>query len=182
VGDDKKVTERRRSKHRENPMKLVLASLTVAAGLLASAGAFAQVPTGAPAGSTGLCKDGSYTSAEAKKGSCKGHKGVKDWYVATAATSATAPAMGASTPMGLPAKSGTPTATATPMTKSTPMSARTAAPGGGPGQVWVNTKSKVYHCQADKVYGKTKEGQYMTEDAAKAAGDHASHGKACTAA
>ena len=48
----------------------------------------------------------------------------------------------------------------------------TPAPGGGPGLVWVNGESKAYHSQSSPYYGKTKHGKYMTEEAAKAEGDH----------
>lgn len=55
-----------------------------------------------------------------------------------------------------------------------------AAPGGGPGQVWVNASSKAYHCPGTRYYGTTKRGEYMTEAAAKAGGAHAAGGRACS--
>ena len=64
-------------------------------------------------------------------------------------------------------------------TTSTSPMAMVAGGGGGGGQVWVNTKSHVYHCQGTPYYGKTKAGQYMTESAALSNGAHADHGKAC---
>lgn len=51
-----------------------------------------------------------------------------------------------------------------------PVPADTAAPGGGPGMVWVNTETKVFHEPGDKWYGKTKRGKYMKESDAVAAG------------
>jgi len=45
--------------------------------------------------------------------------------------------------------------------------------------VWVNTRSGVYHCRGTTYYAKTKNGEYMVEMAARAAGHRANGGKAC---
>lgn len=47
---------------------------------------------------------------------------------------------------------------------------RSAAEGEPAGMVWVRTGSKVYHQPGDKWYGRTKDGRYMTEKDAIAAG------------
>jgi pyruvate/2-oxoglutarate dehydrogenase complex dihydrolipoamide acyltransferase (E2) component len=44
------------------------------------------------------------------------------------------------------------------------------APGGGQGQVWVNTETGIYHRQGSRLYGTTRKGKYMTEQDAKQAG------------
>jgi hypothetical protein len=174
-------------------------------GVLAmgAAGAMAQAPAGAPAGSNGICKDGTYSTAASKSGACRGHKGVQTWYAAAPASAASkgapvaatskAAAMPAPTPMAKPAPAMAAPSAAAPMAAApAPMAAKkqgpaaaaaakTAAPGGGPGLVWVNTSSKVYHCYGDTYYGKTKAGSYMTEDAAKSSGAHGVGGKGCPA-
>jgi hypothetical protein len=155
---------------------IAIASL-VAALALASV-SFAQAPASAPAGSTGLCKDGSYYSGASKKGACAGHQGVKEWYGAAPAASAT----GSATPAAAttaPAAAVTATPAAAKPAKSAAAPATVAAPGGGPGMVWVNKSTKAYHCSTDKWYGKTKDGEYLSEANAKTQGFHAAHGKGC---
>jgi hypothetical protein len=148
----------------------------------------AQAPAGAPAGSTGQCKDGTYTSAPKKTGACRGHKGVQTWFATEAGapaastkstTAASAPA--APAPSAAPSTTAAPAATPqSPAHKSRTSTANMAqAPGGGPGLVWLNTPTNVYHCPGSRYYGKTKEGKYVTEAQAKAAGAHPDHGKGC---
>lgn len=156
----------------------LLASTTVL--LLATLPTFAQAPAGAPTGSTGSCKDGSYTTNATKKGACAGHKGVKEWYAADGAkevTPATAP-----NATSTPSEPGAATTPMKPKATSKVDEPAKVAEGGGAGKVWVNSSSKVYHCPGTKYYGTTKQGSYMTEAEAKAAGNHADHGKACSAA
>ncbi|MDQ2735851.1 MAG: DUF3761 domain-containing protein [Pseudomonadota bacterium] len=161
-------------------MKNFAISFLVVAAIGATA-AFAAVPLGAPAGSMGMCKDGTYSSSAEKKGACRGHKGVKDWYGETAATEPVKP-MSERAPAPPPSGMAT-TGTSKPAlpavagrTSGSPME---PAAGGGAGKVWANTSTKVYHCSGDKYYGTTKHGDYMTESEAKAKGYHADHGKAC---
>ncbi len=156
-------------------MKTSIASALLA-GLFLSVSALAAPPADAPSGTTGQCKDGSYTSVATKKGACKGHKGVKDWFVDTAA--AAKPDAAAAAPAAAPAA---PAAAAAPTEskKETPKPAAVAAAGGGADKVWVNDSTKVYHCFGDRWYGKTKQGEYMSEADALAKGFKGDHGKAC---
>lgn len=126
---------------------LIKSMLLAAASLLAVDAARAQTP----AGSTGQCKDGSYTTAAKKWQACSGHKGVQSWYAeGKAATATTAPAGGAA-----------------------------GVPAGGSGMVWLNEATKVYHCPGGAFYGKTKNGKYVSEADARSAGARPDHNKPC---
>ena len=136
----------------------------------------------APDGSTGLCKDGTYTQASMRKGSCKGHGGVKTWYptdggakngspngpvnsTASSDTSASQANMDGTTQK-------TPNAPArdTPAALANGGMTRPQAPGAGPGLVWVDAKTNKYYCAADPNYGRTKSGKYISESDAKTGG------------
>lgn len=183
-------------------MKTVFRFFGLMAAVIIAQPLISQVPAGAPAGTTGLCKDGTYSSAASKSGACGGHKGVQTWYAAAAPKPAAAaaaakpatPAVAAkpatpAAPAVAPAKAAAPPTPAATTAAAAPKAAGPAAkaaamqqaPGGGPGLVWLNTTSNVYHCSGSAYYGKTKAGAYMTEAAAKAKGARANDNKACAA-
>jgi hypothetical protein len=45
--------------------------------------------------------------------------------------------------------------------------------------VWVNTNSSVYHCPGTRWYGNTKQGKYMSQREAQAAGYRPAYGSVC---
>ena len=165
-------------------MRNMMQALFLVAGVAIAATGFAQAPAGAPAGTTGLCKDGSYHSGATKKGACSKHGGVKEWYGAADDKAAAPKKEAATTNKDAADTKKEATEAAKPAAKPTKTAAAepraTPAAGGGAGKVWVNTDSKVYHCQGNKWYGTTKKGEYMTEAQAKAVGNRADHGKSCS--
>jgi hypothetical protein len=101
-------------------------------------------PGTAPADATGVCNDGSYSTSATKKGACRGHEGVKEWYAAAASagkavtqTEAAAPAQGTA-----PGTATTvPAAHQSEPTSPHQQATTSIAPGGGAGQVWLNTST-----------------------------------------
>jgi hypothetical protein len=171
----------------------ILAWVSQAFGLLICAALLAMpAVSGAADTSTPVtCKDGS-TSPHGGRGACSGHGGI-DKAATKAASQGTAPgnassngsstagsaSSGSSTGAAAAPVPGSSASTHPPSTQTHGPSAA-AAPGAGPDKVWVNTASKVYHCPADRWYGKTKQGEYMTEADAKAKGNRPDHNKPCS--
>lgn len=166
-------------------MKSVLGLIVLLACSLAAVPILGQ----APAGATGQCKDNSYTSAAKKWQACAGHKGVQTWFADAKAGAApgaltgaapAAPAAQATKAAPAPAPAAVnPSSTVAPSPAKTSAAVATA-PGGGPGLVWVNTATNVYHCPGGTFYGKTKDGKYMSEADAKKAGARPDRNKACS--
>lgn len=180
-----------RPSFRRVPVRPIILSMTLAAALLVAAGSQAQTA----ATVTATCKDGTAFSSDTRKGACRGHGGVQTWGQGAAASAKGSPS--SATPSNAPAitATGAAAAPAAPAAAPAPVAAKpvpaapapkpapaqtAVAPGGGAGQVWANTTSKVYHCPNDKYYGKTKVGAYMSESDAKAKGYRPDRGKACS--
>lgn len=54
-----------------------------------------------------------------------------------------------------------------------------SATGPGAGKVWLNRKSRVYHCPGSRWFGATADGIYMSEKEAIAGGNRGMRGKTC---
>jgi hypothetical protein len=181
-------------------------AVLLVAGMSYAGMAFALLPPAdAPAGTTAICKDGSYFFGQSKSDACKTHGGVKAWYEVpdagakgTSSDSARAPsspnpsaaahsvAEGANAPPSVsngPSRASVEAANASAQAANPPgniAADQDPAPGGGTGLVWVSDGTKVYRCEGDKLYGRTKPGKYMSERDAKSKGLKSQSGKACS--
>ena len=135
--------------------------VALSAGVFALLAAFSLAPSAKETKSASsdaqiVCKDGTTSHAEHTRGACSGHGGVDK---AAASSSASEERSSDRAPRD--------------------ESNHARVLGAGAGKVWVNESNKVYHCEGDRLYGKTKRGQYMSESEAKDHGFRPDHGKSC---
>ena len=156
-------------------MKMKIIKMLALGSVLSASLVLAQTTTPA-AGTSTQTKAQTKAQAKAAKAQAKAAAAAK-----TAPAKPAAPA--AKTTMA-PAKATTaPPAAMTAMSAKAPAApAKTAAAKAAPpstsdvasakskGMVWVNLNTKVYHSSSDKEYGTTKNGKFMNESDAKAAG------------
>lgn len=165
---------------------LLISSLYVAGQLFAGSALARPAAPASGAATPLVCKDGSTWTQPGRRGACRGHGGIAKAAKASKASTgwmkrhAKGGSAAADTATGAAAGSQAPTAAARTAAPAPSPQREEAAPGGGNGQVWVNSQTKVYHCSGDRWYGKTKHGQYMSEADAKAQGDRPDHGKGCS--
>ena len=69
-----------------------------------------------------------------------------------------------------PKPTARPAVSPSPAGRTTEEATNPPASGGGHGQVWVNTETRVYHREGSRFYGTTRKGNYMTEQDAIQAG------------
>jgi hypothetical protein len=154
------------------------AEADAAAPAAPAAAAAPATPAAAPAGGKtakecaaeyAANKDGIKARGETKKdfiAACR--TGPTAPEAATPPAAAPAPAPAATAPAPAPAP-----AAAKPMPVPTATEAQLKAKCPSDTIVWVNTKSNIYHFAGTHDYGNTKQGAYMCESDAKAAGDRA---------
>jgi len=164
------------------------------------AGAFGLAATGAANAESATQKECGVEWKAAKAAGTTNGQTWKDFYKAckdkkegVAAPAAAATPAPAATPAAAPTPAATPApAAAAAPAKPKPMKT-TEATATGAGEfaaeaeakahcpsdtvVWVNTKSHKYHFAGHKSYGKTKQGAYMCEADAKAAGNVGAKGE-----
>lgn len=127
------------------------------------------VPRGAPLETTGRCGDGSFTVAAVSAGACSRHGGLRLWWGLQGAR-----------PLRADLAPRTVAELATEQQVSaTSRQQALAGTTESQGSVWINTRSRVYHCPGSRYFGQTSKGRYSTEAEAVLEGARPAYGRKC---